>query len=158
MSAPPLAQVAGARPSWRNALARLAEPPSWARTLFAWAISGAFAAAVGNMFAALARMGVLSDIRLLGSIGIGAAAMISAFVLLVPFLVCGGTYLLVFTRRRTPLWGAIWGAAFHGAAHLAVVAWFLHQPWHANLEVPLVLGALWGAWLPAVLGREALTP
>lgn len=157
MAAPPLAQVTRSRPSWRHLVVRLAEPPSWARTLFSWALSGAFAAAAGNLFAALARMGALGDIRLLGSIGIGAVAMISAFVLLVPFLVCGGVYLLVFSRRRTARSGAIFGAIFHGLAHLTVVAWFLHQPWHANLEVPLVLGALWGAWLPSVLGREALT-
>lgn len=154
MSAPPVARVAGARPSWRNALDRLAEPPRWAHTLFAWALSGAFAGAAGNLFAAFARMGILGDIRLLGSLGIGAASMISAFVLLVPFLICGGTYMVLFMQRRTPLGGALYGAAFHGLAHLAVVAWFLRQPWHANLEVPLAIGALWGSWLPSVVGRE----
>lgn len=157
MSAPPVARVADARPSWRNALARLAEPPSWASTMFTWSLSGAFAAAAGNMFAAFARMGILGEIRLLGSLGIGAASMISALGLLVPFLACGGAYLVLFTRRRAPLTGAIFGAAFHSLAHLAVVAWFLSQSWHANLEVPLLIGGLWGAWLPSVVGREERT-
>ncbi len=155
MGIPPRATIVGSESSFRAFFDRLARPPSWASSIFAWACSGAFAGAAGNVFATLARAGALDDIRLLGSLGIVAGSLVAMIGLVIPFLVSGGLYLLLIPRR-TPGAGALWNVLFHGGAHLVVVSWFLGAAWHANLEVPVVIGALWGLWLPRAANPEDL--
>ena len=155
MPKPPLASVVGARPSWRGLIDRLASPPRWARSLFSWSLSGAFAAAAANIFAWIARSGELMNVGLLGSLGVVAGSMLAAVVLIVPFLTSAGLYFLFFPHR-TPRSAALWCLGFHVLAHLLVVAWFMGHAWHANLEAPVLIGALWGLWLPATINPEGL--
>ena len=155
MPPPPVASVLGSPTSWRVLLDRLASPPRWARSMFAWSLTGAFAASAGNILGYIARVGALTELRMLSSLGVVAAAAIVSLAIILPFMFSGGLYFLFFSRR-TALSGALWCASFHVVAHLVIVAWFMGQPWHANLEAPVLIGGLWGLWLPPAINPEGL--
>jgi hypothetical protein len=149
---PPLVYIpgSGAVARWWQ---RFLEPPGWASSLFAWSSSGAFAAGILMVLVYLGQHGGLARMGLLSSLGVTALAIVILIGLFLPFLLSAGLYFLL-VRARTPRSGALWSAGFHTIAHLIVVT-FLGFDIGMHVLVPLVIGGVWGLWLPRTINPEA---
>lgn len=160
---------------WRRLLARLAEPPRWARQANSWSSSAALATGIflaATMFSMSwgCKCGperhspdwqLLDYTRLADLAGIDFGTLVIAVLLIVflalaafvPFRLTAAFYRLALARfgRRGAM---IWCTALHTALHLGVFVFFnILRP--ETLIAPLAIGMLWGAWLPHLqLGRN----
>jgi hypothetical protein len=149
-------------------LAARLRPPRWLRaedgasTGGRWAISGAFAGCLGLTLYIAIHSGSLGEADFAMTLGWTIFAAFGATVLFLPFVAC---YLLWLLLRRaggarpplqTRLGAALFTGGFHLGAHLLVTSQ-LGGSGVLLAAVPLLVGALWGSWLPATVD-DWLTP
>lgn len=155
-------------PLWRRFLARLAEPPRWARRATGWSFSAAFFTALFLVATILSmtwgcKCGpnrhvdreLLDYTRLLSLTAELELDQLGYFLfLIVPitfaaflsFRLTAGFYRLALTRfgRRGAM---IWCTALHTALHVSLFGLFnILRP--ETFLAPLAIGMIWGAWLP----------
>jgi hypothetical protein len=119
--------------------------------LASWSFSGAFVAGCALTLYAYWRAGALGEIDMGRSLGVVLFASMGTMLLVWPFLVSALLYLAVWRQGawRGRAAGAMWGAAFHGLAHAIVLQVTVGDGLSA-LGLPVVIGAVWGSWLPAM--------
>jgi hypothetical protein len=124
--------------------------------LAGWAFSGAFTAGCALTLYAYWRAGAIAQIDMGRSLGVVLFASLGTMLLVWPFLISALIYLTVWRHggwRSRPS-AALWGAAFHGLAHMTTLQLAMASP-STGLVIPVALGALWGSWLPAMAIRTA---
>lgn len=146
------------RSTLKRWLFALGKTPRWAQGQVSWAVSAGCSAAALHVLSAVVRSG---DTRVLYEIGkvnlsmlalYSVAALIITFAFYIPLWISAGVYFLLFARRsRTS--AVLWCTCFHSAAHLAIGYLFNGslEPAAYNLHVPIIIGAVWGAWLPGTV-------
>lgn len=153
------------RSAWRRLLLRLKQPPLWAARPGRWAISGGVAAVVAHLLSLAVWMLIRGDLRWLdltsarnvySLLVVGFSALVSGFFVAAPFAVASTAY-FALVGRRTPWNGALWNTAFHTIAHVLLLL-FLGVPLVAQLHVPILIGFLWGLWLPRTRDHEGDLP
>ncbi len=139
----------------------LQQPPRWASQPGRWAISAGIAAILLHGFSMMLHRILVEGAPLRPGalfLGVGEAISInfsiffSGLLLALPLALSGQIFFSFFSRR-TPLLGALWCAAFHATAH-ATLFLILEWDFWANLQVPILVGALWGLWLPRTREHE----
>ncbi len=146
------------RTAWKRWLIALGKTPRWARGRAAWAVTGSCGAAALHILSAVARTG---DTRVLYEIGkvnlnmlvlYSIAALVVTFAFYIPLWISASVYFALFARRRRGS-AVLWCTCFHSAAHLAIGYMFNGslEPAAYNLHVPIIIGAVWGAWLPGTI-------
>jgi hypothetical protein len=119
--------------------------------LASWSFSGAFVAGCALALYAYWRAGALGDVDMGRSLGVVLFASLGTMLLVWPFLVSALLYIAVWRHgawRSRPAASA-WGAVFHTLAHAVTLQLFVGDA-GSGLAIPLVIGALWGSWLPAM--------
>jgi hypothetical protein len=121
-----------------------------------WTCSGALAAsfslsliaavATGDLAAADPMIGMSWLLFVVLGVGVFFSPFMFSLLTYVPFS--------RFAWFRTRAGGAVYGAVWHGTAHCLIVISLGAPALSPPLAAPLVVGALWGSWLPAVLGNH----
>ena len=138
---------------WRR-VRGLVRAPRWARSHLSWAFTATAATGVGYLVFILLSFGTISDMTLMPSIftaiGIGVASLICC----APVLVVVSVAMQLPQVHRSRLRGALYGVACAVGLHetgLVIItdgaSWFL-------IQAPIVVGTLWGSWLPDVAARQ----
>jgi hypothetical protein len=150
-----------ARPSWPRRLVRwLAARLSPPRALgtsegFAaasyWSLTGALAAGFAVSLFVLWHNDSLWQASLPFTVGWAVVAVLGTIFWFWPFLLSYYMFQPLFRRieslrRRTG--GAMFGALWHAGAHCLLLTHLGADPWNIGLICPLVVGGLWGSWLP----------
>lgn len=115
-----------------------------------WSLTGALAAGVVVSLFLLCQSGTIWQATVPFTIGWMVIAVFGAIFWFWPFL--GSYYMflplyrlgLVTTRARGAMYGALW----HAAAHYVVLDSLSGEPFTHALMCPILVGALWGSWLP----------
>lgn len=117
----------------------------------AWSASGALAAGFGIGLYVLITSNTLWHADLALTVGWAIFALLGVIVLFWPFMLAWLAYfpLSKLPAMRYRATGAVFGALWHVGAHCAVVNGLGGHisPW--MMVVPLVVGGIWGSWLPA---------
>lgn len=141
----------------RRLVAHLRKPPSWAAGSARWALSAAAAAVLFHILNFLVRDGSLHILFEVGkrpgeialSLFIFTLAMLPIFAM----LRLSAALYYVLQRKRTVRSAVLWTAGFHVCAHAALLGFLRAEPLFA-IHVPLLVGALWGIWLPRIHDAE----
>jgi hypothetical protein len=125
-----------------------------------WTLSGAVAGSVVLALVLLVGSGHLRHVGFWNSLGWALAAMFTVPLLVLPFLF---SYLAYAVLHRIPGMSCrVGGAAFGAVWHLVAHAWILDgleiEIWHISSLAPIMVGGLWGSWLPHALGLEFSRP
>jgi hypothetical protein len=116
-----------------------------------WSLTGALAAGFTLGLYLLLLSGSLWHADVTLTIGWAIFATFGVVFWFWPFLASYYMYLplraipVMRTRPGSALYGAFW----HTAAHCLLVRGLDSEPWSTALIVPVVVGGLWGSWLPA---------
>lgn len=153
------------RSTWRRFFLRLKQPPPWAARPGRWAVTGGVAAIAAHLVSFSITLLIRGDIGWLELssarnvytlLVVSLSTLVFGFFMAGPFAVASTIYFELF-RRRT-LWnGAIWNTAFHTAAHSSLL-FFLGIFSFSHLHVPILIGLLWGLWLPRTRDHEGDLP
>lgn len=134
-------------------IARLKQPPAWAAGPSRWALSAAAFALLLHLVTVLARDGRLHLLYEVGRTPSNAALTLFVFSLaLMPMFAMlrfSGALYFVLLCRRTAGSGVAWTTFFHACAHMAVLGFLRAEPF-AAIHVPILVGVVWGLWLPRV--------
>lgn len=119
-----------------------------------WPVSGAVAGSVALTLTLAASSGHLWQTGFLASLGWALAAVFTTPLLFLPFLFSYLVYVLV---HRVPLLdtrvgAGVFGASWHVAAHSWVLSGLEAPMLHPSSLAPLIIGGLWGSWLPHATG------
>lgn len=143
----------------------LQRPPRWADHSGRWALSAGICAVLLHLASSalydVVRAGGASHTlsHLLG-LSFGEAAILNVCIFLgglcfaMPMASSRRLFFGLFTRRRTALDGAWFGACFHAFLHLLFLRVFDAPAWHLHLHVPILIGGLWGLWMPRIIDDE----
>ncbi len=153
------------RSAWRRFFLHLKQPPAWASSTGRWAVTGGIAAVAAHLLSLavwLLFRGHISWLELTSTnsvyslLAFGFSALVSGFFVAAPFAVASVLYFALFGRRT--LWnGALWNAGFHTVAHVLLM-FFLGISSVAQLHVPILIGFVWGMWLPRTRDHEGDLP
>jgi hypothetical protein len=169
MFAPPQLPAAALRERrlGRRLARRLLTPPPWASRSGRWALSGGVAAIVGHLVTLAAlllftdKLSIADFADFLDSpstiLFTGVGTLVLGFFFAGPFMVSSGFY-FALVGRRTPRNGALWNMGFHCAAHVLFMLCMGGTLYLNQLHVPLVVGLLWGLWLPRTRDHEGDLP
>jgi hypothetical protein len=149
----PTAQIAhpGVARRGLEGLRRHLLAPHFDQGLASWSFSGAFVAGCALTLYGYGVAGALGQLDMGRSLGVVLFASLGTMLLVWPFLVSALIYLAAWRHGgwRSRAAGALWGATFHAAAHMGLLQLFVAEP-ATGITIPLVIGALWGSWLPAM--------
>ena len=156
----PVAEITGTRSERAKAwgVGLFAPPKLFVRlhrdeAMWWWSISAAMAAGLALGALVLIANNQLMSVNLALSLAWAVFILLGVPIFIVPFLI---SYSLVrYVRLESRYVGAAYGAGFHVLAHCGVL-YGLRLP---MLSVPIILapllvGALWGSWLPASLAKQ----
>ncbi len=123
-----------------------------------WALSAGLGAAVLHLVSCLIAAGQVDEAfaylqRSPNSVIIGVTVCsMAALAFFFPLWISAAAYLYLFPRRSRAS-AMLWCSCFHAAVHLTVGVVFNVTLAAAsyNLHVPLIIGAIWGAWLPGTV-------
>jgi hypothetical protein len=120
-----------------------------------WSLTGALAAGVAIGMYVLCVSGTLWNASLPLTVGWGIFAIFGVVFWFWPFLVSYQMYLLLARMgiARSRLGAALYGACWHMSAHSLLLIVLDSEPLTYALIAPAAVGALWGSWLPAAIGR-----
>lgn len=151
-----MAQIEGSRGERFKAWAvGLLSPPRFTRepadaAMWWWSMTGAMAAGFGLGVTVLMAKNALTTVNLTLSLAWSVFIVLGIPIFILPFLVSFAVARLLPLRSRWA--GAGYGALFHAAAHCAVLYGLRLPPLaFPVICAPIVVGALWGSWLPAAL-------
>ena len=121
-----------------------------------WSLTGGLAAGMSVSFYALCKSGVIWEASVPFTIGSVIVAIFGVLFWFWPFLASYYMYLplhfLGVARGRVA--AMVYGALWHCGAHYWLLSHFdAPLPWSTFL-CPLLVGGLWGSWLPAALAPE----
>jgi hypothetical protein len=160
-----LARVAWLRRAARWLQQRLDTPPSMLErdgfdAATHWAVTGALAAGFGIGFYVFVVTGELWHADLTRSLGWAVFSLLGVACLYLPFLISLVMYLPLSRHRwfRRRAVAAGYGAAWHLSAHCLLIASVGGNPRSAAVAVPIVIGALWGSWLPGTVASPPGDP
>lgn len=118
-----------------------------------WSLTGALAAGVVVSVFLLCQSGTIWQASVPFTVGWAVIAVFGAIFWFWPFL---ASYYMFLPVHRTGLvttraGGACYGALWHASAHYLLLSYFgASIDWHA-LSCPILVGALWGSWLPTAV-------
>lgn len=138
---------------------RLAPPQTLTRysgfpTASFWSITGALAAGIGLGLYLLLHTGAFWRADLAIALSWAVFAGMGVVFLFWPFLLSYYTYLPLARALRSRPVAAVYGALWHMGAHAAVIYAMQGDQLDPVLVVPLVVGGLWGSWLPAAVAAD----
>lgn len=115
-----------------------------------WSLTGALAAGVVVSLFLLCQSGTIWQASMPFTVGWAIIAVFGAIFWFWPFL---GSYYMCLPLHRlglvdTRLSGAIYGALWHASAHYIALDYLGAEPFTHALLCPLLVGGLWGSWLP----------
>ncbi len=116
-----------------------------------WSLTGALAAgfALGLYFLLVSGNIWHADFTL--TVGWAIFATFGVVFWFWPFLASFYMYMPLHRLLSGRISAAVYGALWHTAAHCALVDGLGSEAVNTSLLVPLVVGALWGSWLPAAV-------
>lgn len=113
-------------------------------------MTGAMAAGFALGVTVLMAKDALMSVNLALSLAWAVFIVLGVPIFILPFLVSFGLAQLLGLRSRYV--GAAYGAGFHVVAHCAVLYGLRLPPLaFPVILAPLLVGGLWGSWLPAAL-------
>ena len=122
-----------------------------------WSLTGALGAGFAVSIYVLFASGTIWEANVPFTIGSAIVAVFGALFWFWPFLLSYYTFLplhrfqLVTSRRGAAIYGAVW----HCTAHYLFLDHLGAQPITSAFICPLLVGALWGSWLPAADAEPA---
>jgi hypothetical protein len=126
-----------------------------------WSLTGALAAGFTMSLYLLLLSGMLWEADFVLTLGWAVFAVFGVVFWFWPFVVSYYMYVPLGRLRilRTRPGAAAYGALWHTAAHCLLVSKLGSETVSAVLVVPVLVGGLWGSWLPAAVRRApALSP
>ncbi len=114
-----------------------------------WSLTGSLVAAMSLGFYLLLSTGTLWTADVAVAFGWLVFSTMGAVCLFWPFMLSYYTYQPVRHLCHTRPRGALYGALWHLLVHCAILQAMDRSVMMATMAIPIVIGAIWGSWLPA---------
>lgn len=146
------------RSTLKRWLFALGKTPRWARGRASWAVSASCGAAALHVLSVVLRSGDTRVLYEIGKVNLGmmliysVAALVITFAFYIPLWISANVY-FVASPRPSRAGAVLWCTFFHSTAHLTIGYLFNGslEPAAYNLHVPIIIGAVWGVWLPGTV-------